>query len=90
MHGDFNDHNILGQASELNETDYRVEGILDFDDMHHGPYASDLGMMLGHVLVVQKTIDPLEAVGRAVAGYRSIRNLSEKELSFLKVVKISI
>ncbi|KAG8189916.1 hypothetical protein JTE90_009061 [Oedothorax gibbosus] len=54
--------------------------------MHHGPYAWDLGMLLGHALLVKKMLDPLEAVGHAVAGYQSVRRLSEKELSFLKMV----
>ncbi|KAG8189964.1 hypothetical protein JTE90_009103 [Oedothorax gibbosus] len=83
LHGDFNDHNILFRTTETGS--YCVDGILDFDDMHHGSYAWDLGTMLGHVLLVKKTLDPLEAVGHAVAGYQSVRKMSEKELLFLKL-----
>ncbi|KAG8173998.1 hypothetical protein JTE90_025603 [Oedothorax gibbosus] len=82
LHGDFNDLNILVRPTEETGS-YCVDGILDFDDMHHGPYAWDLGMLLGHALLVKKTIDPLAAVGHAVAGYQSVRRLSEKEKSFL-------
>ncbi|KAG8174257.1 hypothetical protein JTE90_002052 [Oedothorax gibbosus] len=82
LHGDFNDLNILVRPTEETGS-YCVDGILDFDDMHHGPYAWDLGMLLGHALLVKKTIDPLAAVGHAVAGYQSVRRLSEKEKSFI-------
>ena len=84
LHGDFNDQNILVRAND-EPGSYRVDGILDFDDMHHGSYAWDLGMLLGNALLVKMTLDPLEAVGHVVAGYQSVRRLSEKELLFLKV-----
>ncbi|KAG8181420.1 hypothetical protein JTE90_018887 [Oedothorax gibbosus] len=84
LHGDFNDQNILVRTTDETGS-YCADGILDFDDMHHGPYAWDLGMLLGHALLVKKTLDPLEAVGHAVAGYQSVRRLSEKELLFLKM-----
>ncbi|KAG8189965.1 hypothetical protein JTE90_009104 [Oedothorax gibbosus] len=84
LHGDFNDHNILFRTTETTGS-YCVDGILDFDEMHHGSYAWDLGILLGHALLVKKTIDPLEAVRHAVAGYQSVRKLSEKELLFLKI-----
>ncbi|KAG8181423.1 hypothetical protein JTE90_018890 [Oedothorax gibbosus] len=81
LHGDFNDNNILVRTTEETGS-YCVDGILDFDDMHYGAYAWDLGMLLGHALLLKKT---LEAVGHAVAGYQSIRRLSKPELLLLKM-----
>ncbi|KAG8189966.1 hypothetical protein JTE90_009105 [Oedothorax gibbosus] len=84
LHGDFNDQNILVRTTDETGS-YCADGILDFDEIHHGPYAWDLGMLLGHAILMKKTLDPLEAVGHAVAGYQSVRRLSKPELLFLKM-----
>lgn len=86
IHGDFNDHNILVQLTNPDTKTYVADGILDFEDIQYGAYAWDLGLMLAHVSTISKTtLDPLEATGFALAGYRSVRSLSEEELSILKV-----
>ncbi|KAG8197624.1 hypothetical protein JTE90_001555 [Oedothorax gibbosus] len=86
LHGDFNDHNVLAQLKHsAAAAEYRADGILDFDDLHYGALVWDLGLMLGHVPMVDKDIDDLEAAGHAVAGYRSVRHLNELEMSLVKI-----
>ncbi|XP_054720041.1 hydroxylysine kinase-like [Uloborus diversus] len=85
IHGDFNENNILVQLKTTSDCDASVDGILDFDDMHFGTYAWDVGMMLAYTLLDCKTMDPLEGAGHALAGYLSRRQLCSLELSVLKM-----
>lgn len=83
IHGDFNENNILCQITESKEC--IVDGVLDFEDMHYGTYAWDVGIMLAYSLLDCKTLDPLEGAGHALAGYLKNRSLDELELSSLKM-----
>ncbi|KAG8181169.1 hypothetical protein JTE90_010942 [Oedothorax gibbosus] len=85
IHGDFNDHNIMAQPLAPGSNTYVADGMLDFEDIHYGPYAWDLGLMLGHTAVISKTLDPVDAIGHALAGYKSVRDLSDLEISVLKI-----
>ncbi|GFT45188.1 hydroxylysine kinase [Nephila pilipes] len=86
IHGDFNGHNILVQmkSTEENANVISIDGVLDFEDMHHGTYVWDIGLMLAYTFMDCKTMDPLEGAGHALAGYLSLRYLSSLEMSVLK------
>ncbi|XP_035233599.1 hydroxylysine kinase-like [Stegodyphus dumicola] len=88
IHGDFNENNILVQMVKNESSDYTsysVEGTLDFEDVHYGTYAWDIGVMLAYAMLDCTIVDPLEGAGHALAGYLSIRSLSGLELSLLKM-----
>lgn len=88
IHGDFNENNILCQISEkstTNEKEYIVNGVLDFEDIHYGTYAWDIGVMLAYTLLDCNSMDPLVGAGHALAGYLKYRSLDQLELSSLKV-----
>lgn len=88
IHGDFNENNILCHASEkstANENEYIVDGVLDFEDIHYGTYAWDVGVMLAYTLLDCNSMDPLVGAGHALAGYLKYRSLEELEYNSLKV-----
>ncbi|GFY54281.1 hydroxylysine kinase [Trichonephila inaurata madagascariensis] len=86
IHGDFNENNVLVRATttEDNKTVVSVDGVLDFEDMHHGTFVWDVGLMLAYTLLECKTMDPLEGAGHALAGYLRLRSLSPLEIFVLK------
>ncbi|GFT60170.1 hydroxylysine kinase [Nephila pilipes] len=87
LHGDFNAYNILAREKsyKADKQIYSVDGILDFEDMHYGTYVWDIGFMLAHVLLECYGTNSLDAGGHALAGYLSRRNLTDIEMSFLKM-----
>lgn len=86
IHGDFTDHNILAQKEVSGEEAlYHVDGILDFEDLHHGTYIWDIGLMLAHSMLTPQGFSPVHAAGYTLAGYLSLRTLTDLEMSLLKV-----
>lgn len=86
IHGDFNENNILVRENkDENGKALSVEGILDYEDVHYGTYAWDIGLMLAYTLLDCTTMDPLDGAGHTLAGYLSLRSLSFLEMSVLKV-----
>ncbi|KAG8193178.1 hypothetical protein JTE90_005529 [Oedothorax gibbosus] len=86
LHGDFHNHNILVQKHTSNEeTVYHVDGILDFEDSYHGPYIWDVGLMMAHAFLEPNGIPPIHAAGYTLAGYLSLRTLTDLEMSLLKI-----
>lgn len=88
IHGDFNENNILCQISEKSTTnvkEYIADGVLDFEDIHYGTYAYDVGVMLAYSLLDCNSMDPLVGAGHALAGYLEYRSLNESEHNSLKV-----
>ncbi|GFR31065.1 hydroxylysine kinase [Trichonephila clavata] len=86
IHGDFNENNVLVQVktTEDNKAVVSVNGVLDFEDVHHGTFVWDVGLMLAYTLLECKIMDPLEGAGHALAGYLSLRSLSPLEIFVLK------
>ncbi|KAF8770698.1 Low-density lipoprotein receptor-related protein 2 like protein [Argiope bruennichi] len=85
IHGDMNENNVIVQVSASGDgKKFSVDGVLDYEDIHYGTYAWDLGLMLAYTMLDCKSIDPLDGAGHTLAGYLSLRSLSSLELSILK------
>jgi len=74
IHGDVNDENLLVQ-------DGRITGLLDFGDCLYNPTINELAIALAYAM--REMPDPLGAGAEVVAGYHSVRPLSNVELSVL-------
>ncbi|XP_055953820.1 hydroxylysine kinase-like [Argiope bruennichi] len=86
IHGDMNENNVIVQVSASGDgKKFSVDGVLDYEDIHYGTYAWDLGLMLAYTMLDCKSIDPLDGAGHTLAGYLSLRSLSSLELSILKM-----
>ncbi|KAK7108228.1 hydroxylysine kinase-like [Littorina saxatilis] len=94
IHGDPNHLNILVQhkadvmpnhASSQDPDDYVICGVLDFAEAACTHPLYDLTILVAYVMLVAKTFDPLEVGGHILAGYRSVLDLPELELSLLRV-----
>ncbi|KAK7108229.1 hydroxylysine kinase-like isoform X2 [Littorina saxatilis] len=89
IHGDLNDQNILVERKTdvmPNDPDeYVICGVLDFTEVACTHPLYDLGILVAHFMLGAKTFDPLEVGGHILAGYRSVLDLPELELSLLRV-----
>lgn len=74
IHGDAHDENVLVEGD-------RVVGLIDFGDCCYNPTVCDLAISLTYLMM--RGDDPLRTAGRMLAGYRSVRPLSEAELDLL-------
>ncbi len=73
IHNDLNDHNILVTTGEVP----RLSGIIDFGDAIYGPVLADLAITAAYlVLGCQRPVERLVAF---IAGYQSVRELSDVE-----------
>ncbi|XP_067161525.1 hydroxylysine kinase [Apteryx mantelli] len=82
-HGDLNDHNILVDFSStsLETPQYRVSGILDFNDMSYGYYVFEVAITIMYMMI--ESTDPLSVGGHVLAGFESILPLTEEERAAL-------
>ncbi|CAG0918253.1 unnamed protein product [Notodromas monacha] len=85
IHGDFNEQNILVTESERNPGTYDVSGILDWGDAHHSFYAFEVAIAMTYAMIESNVVGPIEAGGHLLAGYVSLRNLSDEELNLLPI-----
>ncbi|XP_043933586.1 hydroxylysine kinase-like [Protopterus annectens] len=81
-HGDLNEENILLEptsASDITNTqeDYRISGILDFDDMSYGYYVFEVAINIMFMMTDFK--NPVSAGGFVLAGFESIIPLTSQE-----------
>lgn len=78
-HGDLNDHNILVDSSSasLENSQYRVSGILDFSDMSYGYYVFEVAIAIMYMMI--ESSDPLSVGGHVLAGFESIMPLTAEE-----------
>ncbi|XP_032824803.2 hydroxylysine kinase [Petromyzon marinus] len=90
VHGDLNDHNILVeetgpipavQSSETGEpaagSHYKLSGVLDFNDMMQGYCVYDIAMAIMYMMI--ESSRPMDVGGHIMAGYESVRPLTEDE-----------
>ncbi|KAK7108230.1 hydroxylysine kinase-like [Littorina saxatilis] len=89
IHGDPNEQNILvkrnADVTGSDSDEYVIAGVLDFQDAARTHPLYDLGMLVAYTMLQAKTFDPLEVGGHILAGYRSVLDLPELELSLLRV-----
>ncbi|XP_017776479.1 PREDICTED: hydroxylysine kinase [Nicrophorus vespilloides] len=79
IHGDFNEQNIVVVQENRN---WRISGILDFGDSHKSCYLYELAVAMTYMMIVGHDVT---IGGHVLAGYQSIRNVSQEEISLLKV-----
>ena len=83
IHGDFNDQNVLVTPGPSDES-WEIAAVLDFGHAHHSCYLFELAICLCYVMLLAADTDPLDAGGHVIAGYSTVRRLSDVELSLLK------
>ncbi|XP_975012.1 hydroxylysine kinase [Tribolium castaneum] len=78
IHGDFNEQNILVDEKD---NELYVKAILDFGDSQFGCYIYELAIAMAYMMIQGKSI---EAGGYVLAGYNSVRKISDEEYNLLK------
>ncbi|MBQ0824485.1 aminotransferase class III-fold pyridoxal phosphate-dependent enzyme [Microvirga sp. HBU67558] len=78
IHNDINDYNMLVDAST---GESRLSGIIDFGDMIDAPVIAELAIAGAYAVLGQER--PVAALAALVAGYDSVRPLSDEELALL-------
>ncbi len=85
IHGDFNEQNILVQlAKDTEPATFEICGVLDFGDMSENYYVLELATIIMYMIIESKVVDPMLAGGHVLAGYVSIKSVSDIEFSILK------
>ncbi|WP_200879399.1 aminotransferase class III-fold pyridoxal phosphate-dependent enzyme [Microvirga sp. BSC39] len=78
IHNDINDYNMLVDAGT---GEPRLSGIIDFGDMIAGPAVAELAIAGAYAVLGQER--PIAALAALVAGYDSVRPLSDEELALI-------
>ncbi|WP_201863048.1 aminotransferase class III-fold pyridoxal phosphate-dependent enzyme [Microvirga soli] len=78
IHNDINDYNMLVDAST---GEPRLSGIIDFGDMIDSPAVAELAIAGAYAVLGQER--PIAALAALVAGYDSVRPLSDEELALI-------
>lgn len=87
LHGDYNEQNVLVQPSPSG-TGYTLSGLIDFGDMHYGPYAFELAITLCYMMLESVrcgNVDPFDSLSYVVKGYSKHREVHEVELQIMRV-----
>ena len=86
LHGDPNGTNLI--VKKHTESDeYKITGLIDFDDSVHSCYVFEIGVFLAYTMI--ENLEPsgcsstVEFVGRILRGYVDVCPLSEDEISCL-------
>lgn len=82
IHGDFNEQNIIVNKTLPESDEYRVTGIIDFNDTCHTLYVFELATAIAYMIL--QTCE-LETAGYLIAGYQELRSIPENERHVLKV-----
>ena len=78
IHNDINDYNMLVDADT---GEPRLSGIIDFGDMIDAPAVAELAIAGAYAVLSQER--PIAALAALVAGYDSVRRLSDEELALI-------
>lgn len=84
IHGDYNEQNILVNATPEDPSTYHIDGVIDFGDIQHSCFLFELAITIMYQMVDIKTMPPNEVAGHILAGYLTHRTVSEDEWSILK------
>ncbi|XP_014678890.1 PREDICTED: hydroxylysine kinase-like [Priapulus caudatus] len=89
LHGDFNEQNIIVRPKpgtvDHAQPEYQVAGFIDFGDSHRSYYVFELAVLIAHVMLKNGGIGLIEVGGHVIAGYFSVKPLSDLEFDLLKV-----
>ncbi|RWS02853.1 hydroxylysine kinase-like isoform X2, partial [Dinothrombium tinctorium] len=80
IHGDFNEQNLIVDKVG---NEFKPYGIIDFGDCHFAPLVFDLAILCTYIMLDCKTMDPTEAPAYVIAGYTSLRALTDEEFSII-------
>ncbi|CAH1992278.1 unnamed protein product [Acanthoscelides obtectus] len=80
IHGDINEQNIL--VKQLDDGEYRLKGIIDFGDVNKSCYLFEVAIVMTYMILEARDLD---AGGHVIAGYGSVRKISNDEFGLLKV-----
>lgn len=81
IHGDFNEFNVLVTQNDITKEHY-VSGILDFGDTSISNYVFEVAIAMTYMML---TSGDLRVGGLVLAGYESVRLISQEEKNVLKV-----
>lgn len=84
IHGDFNDQNIIVNATTDDPTTYHVDGLIDFGDIGYSYYVLELAITISYNMIEVKTMSPIDVGGYTLAGYQTQGKISEAEFNILK------
>ena len=79
IYNDANDHNVLVRGED--PWSRRVTGVIDFGDLVESAVICDLAIAAAYAALGKA--DPLTAAARVVAGYQSVRQITEPESDLL-------
>jgi 4-aminobutyrate aminotransferase-like enzyme/Ser/Thr protein kinase RdoA (MazF antagonist) len=82
IHNDANDYNIL-----VNESERRVNAILDYGDVVHTATVCELAVALAYVMLDKP--DPISAAAQVVAAYHETYPLTEPEIDALYTLAVT-
>ncbi|ESO97237.1 hypothetical protein LOTGIDRAFT_239161 [Lottia gigantea] len=90
IHGDLNELNLLVMPVEdtknLQERQYNFTGLIDFQDTTYSCTIYDLAINVAYLTIFTELIDQLDAPGHILAGYYSLKQLTEDEFNSLKIL----
>lgn len=84
IHGDLSDYNIIVSDNDEDASTYNIS-LIDFGDIQHSCYVFELAIILMYLMLEVRVMPPDEAAGHALAGYLSLRSVTEDEWNILKV-----
>ncbi|ESO97236.1 hypothetical protein LOTGIDRAFT_143358, partial [Lottia gigantea] len=92
IHGDLNELNLLVMLVEdtknlpMQERQYNFTGLIDFRDTTYSYTIYDLAINVAYLTIFTELIDQLDAPGHILAGYYSLKQLTEDEFNSLKIL----
>ncbi|KAK6189101.1 hypothetical protein SNE40_005142 [Patella caerulea] len=92
IHGDMNESNILvapeeGQGDLPTECKrYKFTGVIDFQHTAYSCFVYNLAVNVTYVMIFTDRINQLDVPGHILAGYLSLRQLTDEEFGSLKVL----
>jgi hydroxylysine kinase len=89
IHGDFNEQNILLIEREKGSGKYDVHAAIDFGDAHKNPLVYDLAITIMYLMTRCTQIHPSMAGAHVIAGYQTVRKITDLEMSLLRTLVAS-
>lgn len=83
IHGDINEHNIIVQ---YNNDKWELKGVIDFGDCQNSCYLYELAITITYMIIVSRD---LNVAGYVLAGYNTVRKITDDEYSLLKICIMS-
>jgi hydroxylysine kinase len=89
IHGDFNEQNILMLEREKGSGKYDVHTAIDFGDSCKNPLIYELAITIMYMMTKCTMFHPNMAGAHVIAGYQTVRKITELEMSLLRTLVAS-